>query len=290
VLIATLCVFLLQVVLRVTASDLGEGSVSAIGFANQIAAVPVALLTTPVGTVLMPRFALEMQHGGLQAGTRLLNEAVLVVTFGSALIGALLVGLAQPITELLFQRGNFGASDSALTAEALRFLGAGLFAVSASSLLSRAFVAARRVRPLAYIWVATLAFLIASWLALRGTVDVGALAGIYSAANVFALVALLVVLRREGAGMGPLAAVGVGVRLTVSAGLAALTSWGIYELTMTANDSFLHGTYWNVARLALAASLGAAAFLATAFALRGEESAAAGQWIRLLRRRREMAA
>lgn len=287
VLVATSCVFLLQVVLRMSASDLGEGSVAAIGFANQIAAVPVALLTTPVGTVLLSRFSFLMRDGRLESGARLLNEAVLVVALGSALIGALLIGLAQPITQLLFQRGSFTASDSALTADVLRWLAAGLFSVSATSLLSRAFAAARIVQPVAIVWVATVAFFFTTWYPLRASLDVGGLAAVYSAAYVFALVLLLVLLRREGAGIGMREIVSLGARLTVSAALAAAASWGVHELSAPTAGSVLEGTAGDAARLGASILVGGAAFVGATYAMRGAEAAAAHKWMRMMVRRRE---
>ncbi|MFN8536651.1 MAG: lipid II flippase MurJ [Thermomicrobiales bacterium] len=150
------CSVLLTTLLRMRASHLGEGSIAALGFAQTIVAIPTALLITPLGTVLLTRFSLEMKPGQLGSIAGMVRETTVALVLVAGLASALFAGLAEPLVALLLQRGSFTPGDVASTASALRFLGLGLFAVTASSTLGRVLCVAGQIRRFAATWVAAL--------------------------------------------------------------------------------------------------------------------------------------
>ncbi len=258
---------LLPIALRLSASDLRPGSVAALGFAGQVVAIPIALLTTPVGTVILPRLAELMHEGSLRGGSRLLGEALLVVTLVSSLAGALILGLAEPTVDLLYGRGSFTDRAVTLTAGATTWLGAGLAAVSASSLLGRALAAAGQVKRFAVVWLLTLAFFAGGWLLLRPS-DVAGLAALYSGAYAFQAAALFMLARAYGAAMGLRRAAGVLLRLLFSGAVAGVVSRSVFGFA----DGVAAGFLELMIALGLAALAGTAAFLATTLAMRGTEA------------------
>jgi putative peptidoglycan lipid II flippase len=257
----------LPTALRLAASDLRPGSVAALGFAGQVVGIPIALLTTPVGTVILPRLAELMHAGSFRDGSQLLREALLVVTLASSLAGALLVGLAEPAIELLYGRGRFSDRAVALTAEATIWLAAGLAAVSASSLLGRALAAAGKVKSFAVAWLLTLALFVGGWLLLR-PLGVAGLAALYSGAIAFLAVALFALARAYGAEIDLRKSVGVLLRVLLSGVVAGLVSRSFFNFVGGVPGSSLELTI----ALGLAAAAGTAAFLATTLALRGTEA------------------
>lgn len=257
----------LPIALRLSASDLETGSVAALGFAGQLVAIPVALLTTPVGTVIFPRLAQLMQLGNFRPGSDLLCEALLVVSLASSLVGAFMVGLSEPLVDVLYGRGSFTSRDVDLTADALRWLGAGLLTVSACSLLGRAFAAAGRVKTFAGIWLLTLAGFVGGWVLVNPS-DVATLAALYSGAYSLQALLLLGIARRHGLSITLVAAAKSVFRILCSGVLAAGASWYCFGLI----SGHLSGAAWQAGALALALTAGGVAFLGSTFAMGGLEA------------------
>jgi len=137
-------------------------AVSWLYFANRLIELPLGIVGVAMGTVLVPELTRAVRgadHGAVvHAESRALELAV-----GLALPAMLgLVLLSQPIVQLLFEHGAFGANDTAATAQALALLALGLPAQVLVKALSPAFFAREDTRtPL----LATLAGLVVAVLA-----------------------------------------------------------------------------------------------------------------------------
>ncbi|MEE9256933.1 MAG: murein biosynthesis integral membrane protein MurJ [bacterium] len=129
---------------RWLASFLAEGSISYLYYANRLVQFPHGILSIAVAAAAFPVLAdraAKKRHGEAteEAGGRTLAEAwrltlfiTLPATFG-------LIALARPIMEVLFERGAFGAADTAASAAALRAYAAGLVFFGLSRLLAAAY-------------------------------------------------------------------------------------------------------------------------------------------------------
>jgi putative peptidoglycan lipid II flippase len=116
-------------------------AVSWLYFANRLIELPLGIVGTAMGTVLVPELTRAVGAGGktllAQAESRALELAV-----GLALPAALgLIVLREPIVRTLFEHGAFSAADSAATAQALAWLSLGLPAHVLVKALSPAFFA-----------------------------------------------------------------------------------------------------------------------------------------------------
>jgi putative peptidoglycan lipid II flippase len=116
-------------------------AVSWLYFANRLIELPLGIVGTAMGTVLVPELARAVGAGDkaslAQAESRALELAV-----GLALPAALgLIVLREPIVRILFEHGAFSAADSAATAQALALLALGLPAHVLVKALSPAFFA-----------------------------------------------------------------------------------------------------------------------------------------------------
>jgi putative peptidoglycan lipid II flippase len=114
-------------------------AVSWLYFANRLIELPLGIVGTAMGTVLVPELTRAVGAGDklAQAESRALELAV-----GLALPAALgLIVLREPIVRTLFEHGAFSASDSAATAQALALLALGLPAHVLVKALSPAFFA-----------------------------------------------------------------------------------------------------------------------------------------------------
>jgi putative peptidoglycan lipid II flippase len=116
-------------------------AVSWLYFANRLIELPLGIVGTAMGTVLVPELARAIAAGDktalFAAESRGLELAV-----GLALPAALgLIVLREPIVRALFEHGAFSAADTAATAQALALLALGLPAHVLGKALSPAFFA-----------------------------------------------------------------------------------------------------------------------------------------------------
>ncbi len=116
-------------------------AVSWLYFANRLIELPLGIVGTAMGTVLVPELTRAVGSDDktalAQAESRALELAV-----GLALPAALgLIVLREPIVRTLFEHGAFTASDAAATAQALALLALGLPAYVLVKALSPAFFA-----------------------------------------------------------------------------------------------------------------------------------------------------
>ncbi|MBV8739361.1 MAG: murein biosynthesis integral membrane protein MurJ [Alphaproteobacteria bacterium] len=123
------------------ASFLPGGSVSYLYYADRLNQLPLGVVGIAVGTAILPPLSRQLRLGEDGAAVATQNrglELALLLTLPAAMG---LVVLAQPILAILFQRGAFGASDTAATAAALAAYAAGLPAFVLIKVLAPAFFA-----------------------------------------------------------------------------------------------------------------------------------------------------
>jgi len=123
------------------ASSLQEGSLSWLNYAFRFFQLPVGVFGVAISVAALPLLA-------RQAATK--DYSRLKETFTSSLTMAFsltipatvgLILLAEPIIRLIFEHGNFAATDTIKTAEALRFYALGLFAYASVKVMVPVFYA-----------------------------------------------------------------------------------------------------------------------------------------------------
>lgn len=107
---------------RIFASRLPEGSISFLNYAVRIKELPLGLIVTTVITVLFPVIVSHANKQEWQQYRRNLANSINTMMFLMLPITAGFAILAMPITQLVYQRGNFDLQASISTAYALRFL------------------------------------------------------------------------------------------------------------------------------------------------------------------------
>ncbi len=147
-----------------------EGAISWLVYADRLYQLPLGVVAIAVGTVLLPELSRRLQAGDHAGGREAFNrgsEFALLLTLPAAVA---LVVIALPITEVLYQRGLFGAEDTANTALALAIYGLGLPAFVLQKALQPLFYAREDTRsPFRYaVWSmvlnAALAFGLMPWI------------------------------------------------------------------------------------------------------------------------------
>lgn len=126
---------------RTLASNLVEGSISALNYANKLNGFVMALFITSVAVVIYPMLSKlsseENKEKFTSSVVQSINSVILLVIPIS--IGAIV--LATPIVRLLFQRGEFDARATSMTSIALIMYSIGMVAFGLRDILGKVFYA-----------------------------------------------------------------------------------------------------------------------------------------------------
>lgn len=126
---------------RTLASTLVEGSISALNYANKLNGFVMAMFITSVAAVIYPMLSKLSSEDNKEKFTssvvQSINSAILLVIPIS--VGAII--LATPIVKLLFQRGEFDARATSMTAIALIMYSIGMVAFGLRDILGKVFYA-----------------------------------------------------------------------------------------------------------------------------------------------------
>ncbi|MFJ2769381.1 lipid II flippase MurJ [Streptomyces sp. NPDC087300] len=207
---------------RFLASSLPAGAISHLNYAQKVAQMPM-VLSLMLCTVTFPVVARALADGEIErARDRVERDLVLagcMVMFGAAAV----IAAAPALIELLFQRGAFGARDTAATAGVMRVYTLGLLGHTMVGALARAYFSVARTTwiPLFSMFIGVVATAGIGFLTV-GTWGVYGIAGA-NATGICVTAALL--LRGLGPDTVPIrtrAVVGQLARLVLAAAVAAV--------------------------------------------------------------------
>jgi len=108
------------------ASELPEGSVSFLYFADRVNQLPLGVVGAAVGVALLPLLARQLKAGDTVQARDSQNRAIEFAMLLTVPAAAALLVIAAPVITVLFQRGAFDAADAAATAQALGAFALGL--------------------------------------------------------------------------------------------------------------------------------------------------------------------
>ncbi len=105
---------------RAYASTFGPGMTAAFDYGFKLFRVPLALLVVPLSQSLLPEIAsLQSSPEERRGAARAMQRAAILTASVCALMMAPLMIWREPLVELLFQRGQFGAASTAAVATVL---------------------------------------------------------------------------------------------------------------------------------------------------------------------------
>jgi putative peptidoglycan lipid II flippase len=149
------------VVNRIMAAWLPTGSISALGYADKLIQVPLVIFSGSVVTAIYPYFSGQIAGNKTEDMKHTLDISIRMGGFIFAPITALMMTLSAPVVALLFQRGAFDATATALTSTVLIFCAFQLFPVYSLAVMQRLVFAFQDVASVAKITVASIALTIA---------------------------------------------------------------------------------------------------------------------------------
>jgi putative peptidoglycan lipid II flippase len=227
------------------------------------------MFSVAVATVLFPqlaRLAARNDYAGLRAtiGTGLRQIALLLIPAGAAM-----AVLADPIVQLVFQRGEWDAESTALTADALFWFAFSLPFSGFVLMLTRGFFSLQRPTVPTVLAVGSLAVnAIGSYLLSKPFGIAGIVLGTI-ASNVFLVLAETIWLRHALGGFETRATLTAIAKMLVAAGALAGVAYGVWAgLDALLGESLIA----QIISVFTALGLGSAAYAAVVVGLRIPEA------------------
>lgn len=195
------------------ASRLGAGSISALNYAWLLMLLPQGIIAQGIATAIFPTLSAQAARGQIAALRSTLNVALRAVLWLTVPAAVGLFLLRTPVIQVFFQRGQFTADSTAMTAYALAFFAFGLVAHSLLEVVTRAFYALHDTWTPVRIGIGAMVLNVVLSLLLLQPLSFGGLALANTIATTAETLALLWLIRPRVHGLG-------GRRLMASLGRA----------------------------------------------------------------------
>jgi putative peptidoglycan lipid II flippase len=127
-------------------SLLDQGSVTYLYFADRLVQFPLGVFAIAAATAILPSLSRQAATGDLGTLNDTFGQALRLIFFITIPAAIGLIILREPIVALLFQRGEFDAQATRLTAQALLYYSVGLWAFSAVRIVTATFFALQDTR------------------------------------------------------------------------------------------------------------------------------------------------
>lgn len=124
---------------KTLASSLVEGSISALNYSNKLIGLIHGVFISAITTVIFPIISKESNNDNISGMKKVMGygvNSILLITI-PATLG--LIVLSKPIVEIAFQRGEFDATATIMTSQALIFYAVGLVASALRLLITRVY-------------------------------------------------------------------------------------------------------------------------------------------------------
>jgi putative peptidoglycan lipid II flippase len=215
------------------ASHLADGSIAALQYASRLFQLPLGVFAVAIATAILPQLSRQAALRDEEQFTATVRQGLRGCVFVMLPAIAGLYALGIPIIRLLFQHGNFQASDTLRTGAALDFFLIGLLGYGASYVINRAFYALQNTRMPIAISVAVMAINVVLDYSLIGPLGLRGLALATSIAGLSGMSLLLVALGRRL--KTPLLTRALGwdlLKMALSAGVMGLLTRFFYDWLM----------------------------------------------------------
>ena len=214
----------------VFATLVSEEAPRAIDAAFRLYLLPQGVFSVAIATVLFPTIARLSARDDTVGMRRTLAGGLRQIFFMLLPASAFLLVLAEPVTRLVFQRGEFGPESTALTSEALVFFSIGLAFNGASLLVIRAFFSMQMPWLPTKVAALGVAINLALNAALYQPLGVGGIPLATSITSIVTFVVLLRLLERELGGLHRAWVLDGAARSLLAAGVSVLLAWASWRV------------------------------------------------------------
>ncbi len=127
------------------ASSLGQGGISYFYWADRLLELPLSLISVSLGTALLPTLTETWLQGNKKQVAQNCERYLSLSLFVAMAAAAGLFVLAQPIVQILFQRGEFTGTDTSAVASILKIYALILIPLSSIRVLVPSYYAAQKM-------------------------------------------------------------------------------------------------------------------------------------------------
>lgn len=145
---------LTSVVERMIASNLSEGSISFLGYANQLSTTLTMLITGGISTTIFPLMAQAWAMHDVEQFYRYITQGIVVVFLLCTPIMVMIFLFGEPIIKVLLERGAFGPSSTQAVSVTFKILMGSFLFSSLGGVMSKAFYVMSKTKTIAFIAVA----------------------------------------------------------------------------------------------------------------------------------------
>jgi putative peptidoglycan lipid II flippase len=259
------------------ATLISEQAPAAVDKAFRIYMLPQGVFAVALATVIFPTFT-RLEARSDQTGLRTtLASGTRQMLFLLVPTTAALLVLSDPITQVIYQRGEFDAAQTKLVSEALFYFAFSLPFAGVNLLLIRAFFSLQRPWTPTFIALANLGLNAGLDAILYKPIGIGGIPLSTAIVSLVTTAALVAVLRGQIGGLDARRTLDTGVRIVIAAALLALVALGVRE----AVDSVVSDSFGGqLAVIVAAGSAGLVTYAAAATVLRIDEARQIGALVR----------
>lgn len=259
-----------SIVDRTIASTLVEGSISALNYATKLNQFVMGMFIVSISSVIYPMLSKLSTENNKKKFKESIVTAINVVTLIIIPISVGAIILAEPIVKLLFQRGEFDARATQMTAIALIFYSIGMLGFGLRDILGKIFYSLQDTKtPMINGIIAMVLNIVLNLAFVKYTnMGLGGLAFATSISSLVTIALLSVSLRRKIGAFGGKKIISVLIKSIIAALLMALVT----KFTYNAIDAFLSaGFIQDAIKLAIPVGLGAIVYAVSIIVLRVDE-------------------
>jgi putative peptidoglycan lipid II flippase len=249
-------------------SLLNAGSVSYLYFADRLVQFPLGIFAIATATALLPSLARQASAKDIAAVKDTFAYAFKLILFITipAMFG--LIILRMPIITLLFQRGEFDAQATRLTADALLYYAIGLWAFSSVRIVVSTFFAMQDTGTPVKMAVISVITNAALGIGLMKPLAHGGLALATSLASMLNLGLLLTALSAKLGSLGWANIAHSAVKTLVSSVVMGIAVWGVSKALIPADNP---GVFTLSIGLMISIAVGLIAFVAASYLIKNPE-------------------
>lgn len=259
-----------SIVDRTIASTLVEGSISALNYATKLNQFVMGMFIVSISSVIYPMLSKLSTENNKKKFKESIVTAINVVTLIIIPISVGAIILAEPIVKLLFQRGEFDARATQMTAIALIFYSIGMLGFGLRDILGKIFYSLQDTKtPMINGIIAMVLNIVLNLAFVKYTnMGLGGLAFATSISSLVTIALLSVSLRKKIGAFGGKKIISVLIKSIIAALLMALVT----KFTYNAIDAFLSaGFIQDAIKLAISVGLGAIVYAISIIVLRVDE-------------------
>ncbi|MBI5286448.1 MAG: murein biosynthesis integral membrane protein MurJ [Deltaproteobacteria bacterium] len=198
------------------ASNLAEGSVSYLYYADRVMEFPLGIFGIAIATVVLPSMSEDVANEDWQGFKESISFATRLIIFITLPATVGLIALGIPIINILFQRGEFTQEATRGTAYALYFYSLGLISFSGTRVFASAFYSMKDTfTPVMVAGIALVTNVILALL-LMGPLKHGGLALATTLASQLNFILLFLILRRRIGRVGGMAIISSAFKIAIA--------------------------------------------------------------------------